>query len=213
MKGRREEAYSLRFVAAQKAQGLRRSLVNFGRNNRSLALVVALAGSALVTIFSAYLWLNARAANKTIQDLTAGRDLPVDSTAVPEVLLARITNLTKRDDTDTPRLLIDSLEQHGQTELAARARYNLANALLRKAFMALEKGDLEAAGPLVNLSRREYRRSLTLRPDFWDAKFNFDVASRLLREYPELDRTSGDELLTDPKKIWTDIPGLPKGLP
>ena len=213
MKGRREEAYSVRFVAARRAQGLRRSLVNFGRNNRSLALVVALAGAALVTIFDAYLWLDARAANKTIRDLTAGRDLPVDSTAAPEVLLARITSLAKRDDTDTPRLLIDSLEQHGEAELAARARYNLANALLRKAFMALEKGDLEAAGPLVNLSRREYRRSLSLRPDFWDAKFNFDVASRLLREYPELDRTSGDELLADPKKIWTDIPGLPKGLP
>ena len=213
MKGRREEAYSLRFLAAQKVQGLRRSLVNFGRNCRSLAFVLALCGSTLATAYSAYLWLNAGASNKTIEDLTMGRDLPVDSTDTPEVLLARITSLAKRDDTDTPRLLIDSLEQHGQTELAARARYNLANALLRKGFMALEKGDLEAAGPLVNLSRREYRRSLTLRPDFWDAKFNFDVASRLLREYPQLDRTSGDELLADPKKIWTDLPGLPKGLP
>ena len=210
MKGRRDDAYSLRFVAVQKAHGLWRSLVNFRRRVRSMALVLALAGSAFATGYSAYSWFNMEAANNTIRD---GRDVPVDSAAAPEVLLARITSLVKRDDTDTPRLLIDSLERQGETELAALARYNLANALVRKALVALEKGDLEAAGPLVNLSRREYRRSLALRPDFWDAKFNFDVASRLLREYPELDRTSGDELLADPKKIWTDIPGLPKGLP
>ena len=212
MKGRRDDAHSLRFVAAQKARDLWRSLVNYGRRVRSMALVLALAGSVLATGSSAYFWFNVQAANNTIRELSDGRDLPVDSAAAPEVLLARITSLVKRDDTDTP-LLIDSLERQGETELAARARYNLANALVRKAFVALEKGDLEAAGPLVHLSRREYRRSLALRPDFWDAKFNFDVASRLLREYPELDRTSGDELLADPKKIWTDIPGLPKGLP
>ncbi|HXW71170.1 MAG TPA: MxaK protein [Methylocella sp.] len=213
MKRRTEEAYSLRFIAAQKALHLQQSLVNFGRRIRSLTLVLALVGSALATAYSAYLWLNTQAANKTIQDLTAGHDIQVDSTDAPEVVLARITCLARRDDTDTPRLLIDALERRGETELAAKAHYNLANALLRKAFVALEKGDLEAAGPFVNLSRREYRHTLALRSDFWDAKFNFDVASRLLREYPELDRTSGDELLADPKKIWTDIPGLPKGLP
>ncbi|HTV31630.1 MAG TPA: MxaK protein [Methylocella sp.] len=213
MKRRTEKAYSLRFLAVQKVRSLRQTLVNYWRRVRLVALVLALGASALATVYSAHLWLNARAANKTIQELTEGRDLPVDSTDAPEVLLARITSLAKRDDTDTPRLLIDSLERRGETELSARARYNLANTLLRKAFAAFEKGDLEAAGPFVNLSRREYRHSLTLHPDFWDAKFNLDVASRLLREYPELDRMSGDELLADPKKIWTDLPGLPKGLP
>ncbi len=213
MRSQVADAYSLRFVVAQKIQALRRFLAGVWRHIRSRVLIVSLSGSVLATALSAYLWINTHAGNKAIQDLSAGRDRPVESTAAPEVLLAWITSLTKRDDTDTPRLLIDGLERQGEMELAARGRYNLANALLRKAFTALEKGDLEAAGPLVTLSRREYRRSLALRPDFWDAKFNFDVASRLIREYPELDRTSGDELLADPKKIWTDIPGLPKGLP
>lgn len=213
MRSQLAEAYSLRFTFAQKVQSLRRLLASYWRSIRSVALMTAVAGSALATAFSAYLWISTRAANRVILDLATGRDLRVESTAAPEVLLARITSLTKREDTDAPRLLIDVLERQGETGLAARARYNLANTLLRKAFAALEKGDLEAAGPLVTLSRREYRRSLALRPDFWDAKFNFDVASRLIREYPEFDRASGDELLADPKKIWTDIPGLPKGLP
>ncbi|MGO9721664.1 MAG: MxaK protein [Methylocella sp.] len=213
MRSQLADAYSLRFVVAQKMQGLRRSLAGVWCHIRSVVLIALLAGSVLATASSAYLWINTHAANKAIQDLAAGRDRPVESTAPPEVLLARITSLTKRADTDTPRLLIDGLERQGEMELAARGRYNLANALLRKAFAALEKDDLDSAGPLVTLSRREYRRSLALRPDFWDAKFNFDVASRLIREYPELDRTSGDELLADPKKMWTDMPGLPKGLP
>ncbi len=40
-----------------------------------------------------------------------------------------------------------------------------------------------------------------------------DVASRLIRDYPELSRGEGDELRVEPKKIWTDIPGQPKGGP
>ena len=45
------------------------------------------------------------------------------------------------------------------------------------------------------------------------AKYNLDVASRLVRDYPEFDRKTGDELRAEPKAIWTDIPGQPRGGP
>ncbi|WP_204276833.1 hypothetical protein, partial [Klebsiella aerogenes] len=63
----------------------------------------------------------------------------------------------------------------------------------------------------MTLARQDYRRALEARPDDWDAKFNLDVASRLIRDYPEFDRKSGDELKAEPKQIWTDIPGQPRG--
>jgi mxaK protein len=72
---------------------------------------------------------------------------------------------------------------------------------------------LGKAGPQVTLARQDYRRALFAMPEFWDAKFNLDVASRLIRDYPELSRGEGDELRVEPKKIWTDIPGQPKGGP
>jgi mxaK protein len=34
-----------------------------------------------------------------------------------------------------------------------------------------------------------------------------------VRDNPRLEHSGGDELPADPKKIWTDIPGKPKGLP
>ena len=45
------------------------------------------------------------------------------------------------------------------------------------------------------------------------SKFNLDVASRLIRDFPEFDRASGDEMRAEPKQIWTDIPGQPRGGP
>jgi mxaK protein len=87
------------------------------------------------------------------------------------------------------------------------------DALLRRAFDHIERSELEPANPFVNLAKREYRRALQLAPDYWDAKFNFDVAARLVRDFPDFERNSGDELSADPKKLWTDIPGKPKGLP
>ena len=68
------------------------------------------------------------------------------------------------------------------------------------------------AGPYVVLARQEYRRALTLVPESWDAKFNLDVASRLVRDFPAFERTIGDEVKTK-KRLWTDVPGKPEGLP
>ncbi|MCJ2115663.1 MxaK protein, partial [Methylobacterium sp. J-001] len=46
----------------------------------------------------------------------------------------------------------------------------------REAFGLLTRGALDKAGPQVTLARQDYRRALRDRPDFWDAKFNLDVA-------------------------------------
>ncbi|MFD0935502.1 MxaK protein, partial [Methylobacterium trifolii] len=109
--------------------------------------------------------------------------------------------------------LVEAIERQEAVEAAARARYAVANARMRQAFALLTASDLDRAGPQVTLARQDYRRALQARPDFWDAKLNLDVASRLIRDYPDFDRRTGDELQAEPKKIWTDIPGQPRGGP
>ncbi|MFD1282626.1 MxaK protein [Methylobacterium goesingense] len=151
--------------------------------------------------------------NAAIRSLAGGNDVAVPRDAAPALLLARVQHLARRGAVEAIEPLIEALDRAGEVERAARARYALANAHLRQAFDLLERGDLDPAGPRITLARQEYRRALQGRPDFWDAKFNLDVASRLLRDFPDFDRKSGDELKAEPKKIWTDIPGQPRGQP
>jgi len=190
-----------------------RSAIRLWRESRSALLVLGLSACVAASIYGALLWQQAGVVNAEILALRAGRDISVASDAAPELLLARIEFLSKRDEIDSARSLLDTLDRIGNEELAAKGRYALANALLRRAFDLIERGELDGAGPFVNLSKREYRRALQLAPSNWDAKFNFDVATRLIRDYPSFEQENGDELEVEPKKLWTDVPGIPKGLP
>ncbi|WP_342148450.1 MxaK protein [Methylorubrum sp. SB2] len=156
---------------------------------------------------------NASRTNAAIAALEAGHEIAVAPDVPAALLVARVKFLAARDRPEEAEPLLESLDRSGATDGAARARYVLANARVRKAFELIGRGDLDKAGPQVTLARQDYRRALQARPDFWDAKFNFDVASRLIRDFPEFDRKFGDELKAEPKQIWTDIPGQPRGGP
>jgi len=171
-----------------------------------------------VLLLACALWVGAAAwrverDNAAIAALRTGRDVAVGPDASAPLLLARIQDLARRGQPEGIEPLIDALARAGDTERVARARYALANTRLRQAFSHLERSDLDPAGPLITLARQDYRRALQGNPEFWDAKFNLDVASRLVRDFPEFDRKTGDELKAEPKQIWTDIPGQPRGEP
>ncbi|MGU3538800.1 MxaK protein [Methylobacterium sp. A54F] len=185
--------------------GLRRRL----RPHLLLALPILLAAAALGFGLSA--WRLAEA-DRRIGALAAGQDIAVDPEAAPELVLARIGFLATRERIAETEPLVEALDRRAPG-LAARARYRVANARMRRALALLTANDLDRAGPLVTLARQDYRRALRDRPEDWDAKFNLDVASRLVRDFPEFDRQDGDELQAEPKKIWTDIPGQPRGGP
>ncbi len=177
-----------------------------------LLVALPLAGLTGALACAGLAWRDGRA-NHAIAALEAGRDRPVTADAPPELLLARIRFLAARERLDEAEPLVAALDRGAAPALRALAQIALGNARLRQAFAKLEAGDLEPAAPLVGLARQAYRRALTLRPEAWDAKFNLDVASRLVRDFPERGREQGEEMPADPKKIWTDIPGQPRGLP
>lgn len=183
------------------------------RKTRSPLLVALCLALVVATAASLVDWRGAIDANDAIEALEQGRDIGVDTKARPETLLARIAFLAKRSEIDHARAMVEALDRSGGVDMRARGHYLLANALLHKAFDLIERSELDAANPFVNLAKREYRRALQLAPLYWDAKFNLDVAARLVRDFPNFERKGGDELSADPKKLWTDIPGKPKGLP
>jgi len=192
---------------------LSREIGSLWRKIRSNMLLVSAIVALGATAWCDLQWSAAVRDNAIIHDLRHGRDIDVGPDVRAEILLARLAFLSKRDELERARGVSDALDRQGDRPLSAEGHYLLANAQLRKAFDAIERGDLDAAGPLVNLAKRDYRRALQLSPDHWDAKFNLDVAARLVRDYPEFERKGGDDLYADPKKLWTDIPGAPKGLP
>ena len=174
-----------------------------------IILPLGLGAMTLICLGSAF---HVEMINRTIHALKSNHDVAVSTNAPPELLLARVEFLLAHDRVDEVQPYVEGLDKTGSDALRATAHFNFANGRLRQGFDEISADRLEKAGPYVVLSREEYRRTLTLDPEKWDAKFNLDVASRLVRDFPAFERTMGDEVKT-PKKLWTDIPGKPEGLP
>jgi mxaK protein len=126
---------------------------------------------------------------------------------------AKIYYLLQRDRTDEAQALIETASPDLDASVRAGMVFNYANALVRAAIGKIEKGDLDAAIPLVMLAKERYRQALRLEPGAWDAKFNFDVAMRLVRDFPGYEKETDEPPADAPKRLWTDLPGVPRGEP
>lgn len=174
-----------------------------------LALVASLVGAA----FLAGRLLLDRRDNALIASLSSGHDLATGTDDPPELVFARLHFLTTRGRLDEAQPLLNQLLGRGDRRIAVAALYDMANARLRAALEHLESGRIDPAVPLVRLAKENYRRALRLDSGFWDAKYNLDVAMRLVRDFPQID-ADGEEIPPEAaKRLWTDLPGLPKGLP
>ena len=178
-----------------------------------LACGLVLAAGLIAAVYFATVLLLDRRANAAIAALETGHDIPVAEDARPELVFARLAFLTRRDRFDEAQPLMNRIAAAGDDRVAAAAYYDLSNARLRAAIGHLETNDIDPAVPLVRLAKEGYRRALVLDPGFWDAKYNLDIAMRLVRDFPEIE-TSGEELPPEAaKRLWTDLPGVPRGLP
>lgn len=152
--------------------------------------------------------------NATIAALKQGDDIPVDARkASDEVLVARSHYLLNRDRWEEAQSLLDSSSVISDPRLRARLLYNHANARIREAIEAVGRSNLDKAIPLTRLAKDEYRLALRLDPTAWDIKYNFDVAMRIVRDFPGYEQEGEDVPPDAPTRLWTDLPGVPKGLP
>ncbi|MBD9356478.1 MxaK protein [Methylomonas albis] len=153
--------------------------------------------------------------NRLIAQLLVGKDVGADelATSAPEVRMARAVYLSQHQRYDEALTTLNLLLQQSGSEAQAHTRYNLGNLYLRQAMQKAEAGNVNEAMPLLGLAKQAYREALTLDSQFWDAKYNLEVAMRLL---PEMDRiSSGDDAddLSQKTQLWTTLPGFPRGLP
>ena len=174
------------------------------------ALCLALVG----TVISALLLLRAEIDNRSIDALAAGKDRPVGASAGFEVKFARAQFLLRHDRLEEAQSSVDAVGAGGKPIQRAALNYNMANARLRAAFTLIEQNKIDAAAANVRLAKEGYRRALALEPQYWDAKYNLDVAMRLVRDFPQMEAEVLQEPPVElPKRLWTDLPRLPRGLP
>lgn len=172
--------------------------------------------AAVALFFSAATFaelMHMRSANETIKLLSANKAVAIDAKTSPsEVILARINELIFHDNIEDAQTLLSSTEAKIDPPVRARALYNIANERTRKGAEFVQKGDLDHAAALINVAKSEYRLALKLDPQDWNTKFNLDIAMRIVRDLP-LGNNLPDDEQSMPKKVWTDLPGVPKGLP
>ena len=190
------------------------TVLSEARRFRTAALAAALIVSvAALAVLSWRLYEIGRD-NRTIAALEAGDDIAIDPRQVAgEVVLARSKYLLQRDRREEAQALVDASSSMTDPVLRGRLLYNHANARIRDAVAAVERGDNDKAIPLTQLAKDEYRAALRFDPSSWDMKYNFDVAMRIVRDFPGYEQEGEDVPPDAPTRLWTDLPGVPKGLP
>jgi mxaK protein len=174
-------------------------------------VLLSLFGLAGVAWSSWELWSRSKQ-NSALAAVVAGEDLSVPASSGPGLVMARARFLDRRDRFEEAQTFIDEALPGLPPQAQAGVLFNHANVFVERAIAQIERGDLDGAIPLINLAKDGYRRALRLDPGNYDLKYNFDVAMRLVRDFPPGGPDGEDEAAT-PKKLWTDLPGVPKGLP
>lgn len=183
--------------------------------NRRLAfavLVLALLASlAAAARFGHAVWLDAHD-NAAIRALAGGRDAQLREGADPRVAHARILYLAWRDRlTEAQEML--PLMQGARPDLQSGAHYAIGNARMRLGFQNIETSRFEDAEPEIALAKLAYRAALQADPGDRDAKVNLDLAMRLVRDLPRPEIEGEEDPETRPRRLWTDLPGMPRGAP
>lgn len=176
-------------------------------------LIVGLLATSLAALATS-LWhlSNLNRQNSLISAIQAGQDVGADSRH-DHVQLARAAFLIARDRFDDAQAALDAAKPTARPHVLSAMLYNQANANVRRAFSAIESGKPDAAIPLIKLAKDAYREALRLKPMAWNAKHNYDVATRLMRDFPGFEQ-DGEEVPPDAEvKLWTDLPGVPQGAP
>lgn len=174
-----------------------------------------LLASMLLVIFQCWSLYCVNRENQWMTELSEGHDIPIDKlvTAAPNVRLARALYLRQKQRYNEALDTLSLVVSQDDSYLQLQSRYNLGNVYLAQAMAEVEAGRINQALPLLTLAKQSYRQALTLDSGFWDAKYNLELAMRLLPEFDRISPAEPDNDVSKPSQLWTTVPGFPRGLP
>lgn len=119
----------------------------------------------------------------------------------PRAHFAQGLYLVSQDENDAALEQYTLVLASQQAEWLPVAYFNRGNINLREA-MTMEYSDPRMI-PLVELAKQDYRSALQREPEFWDARFNLEVALRLVPEDPEVENEFKKQVIYDQRSIET----------
>jgi len=137
----------------------------------------------------------------------------------PDDMLLDAWKLTQQKDYQKAWQLYTKIAASKQRNLHAVAHYNAANLYQKQALTLLEEKGLGAwdeVTPLLSMSKEHYRSALRDRPDWLEAKYNFELA---LRFAPNIESATKKVVKEEEPEEglavngWPSIPGFPRGMP
>lgn len=175
-----------------------------------LSLALLFSGAALVRS-GHIVWGNFQD-NAAIRAFADGQDVSLRKDADPRAIHARILFLAWRGKLAETQELLPRMAG-GRPDLRSDAQFAIANARMRFAYDHIEAGRFEDATPEIELAKSAYREALRAEPGNRDAKVNLELAMRLVRDLPRPLAEGEEDPENQPRQLWTDLPGMPRGAP
>ena len=197
------------------ANRLKTALIKAGLQKAFPWMLLMLLLSLLALAWSGHALYKANIYHQHLKHKTLQND------ASPDAIFADAVYWTKRKNTEkATKLYAQAISSHDKN-IRKLAHYNMANLYLHEAYLLLDASGLEAWDkvlPLLSIAKESYREALRLAPDWMDAKYNYELALRLVPTIESKSRSSKaeDEDLQDqsvPQDGWPAIPGFPRGMP
>lgn len=177
-----------------------------------LALVLALLASGLAALRHGQAVVANERDNRVIRALAAGHQAEPREGADPRALHARVLFLAWRGR--LPEALeLAAFMRDARPDLLAEAQIAIGNARMRAGFAQIDVNRIDDAIPEIELAKAAYREALRAVPGHPDARVNLDLAMRLVRDLPRPLAEGDDDPENQPRQLWTDLPGLPRGAP
>lgn len=145
---------------------------------RWLLLAVIAVSLVLVLMTSYRLWQE--------QQVNAYLQQPESTEVVPDDPRARFAyagELNRQEKTDEALEVLTGVLGEADTSLQSLAYFNRGNINLREALKLTSSDGRQI--PLVELAKQDYRSALALDDSMWNARYNLEVALRVVPEDPD----------------------------
>lgn len=159
------------------------------------ALLLIITASAIWLLGSGYqLWQQAQI-NNFIADPAAYETIPDD----PRGHFAKAQQLEMQEEHDLALEQLTLVLGYAGNPLMADAYFNRGNINLRKA-LTMTSSDARHI-PLIELAKQDYRSAILLQPAMWDARYNLEVALRVVSEDPDIDGDFEKNVISSQRSI------------
>jgi mxaK protein len=172
-----------------------------------IALVVASGALACALAFESWQLARAQRVNRHLEQRLADHPALVGKGAAwaqddPRLWIAAARQPAGDGRIAEAAALLRQAADASRGELREIALYDLGNLYLREALRMRDGGADASALPLFELAKESYRNVLVQRPDLWDAKFNLELALRVVPD-PDPNDTGAPQIMTGERAVTT----------